>query len=127
MVSYHVSWFFLFFNLFIFGCAGSSLLGSPSLVLESGSYSLVTACRLLVAVASLVAECRLLATLASAGTAHGLLGHSTGSVAAAQGLSCSAAHDIFPDQDSNLCPLRWQEDSLPQSHQGSPSLVLSNL
>ena len=81
MVSYHVSWFFLFFNLFIFGCAGSSLLGSPSLVLESGSYSLVTACRLLVAVASLVAECRLLATLASAGTAHGLLGHSTGSVA----------------------------------------------
>ena len=52
---------------------------------------------------------------------------STGSVAAARGLSCSAAHEIFPDQDSNPCLLYRQEDSLPLSHQGSPSLVLSNL
>ena len=26
----------------------------------------------------------------------------------------------FPDQGSNLCPLRWQADSLPLGHQGSP-------
>ena len=77
MVSYHVSWFFLFLNLFIFGCAGFSLLGSPSLVSESGGYSLATACRLLVAVASLDAERRLSATVASAGTAHGLVGRSS--------------------------------------------------
>ena len=35
----------------------------------------------------------------------------TGSVAVAQGLSCSAACGIFPDQGSNLCTLHWQADS----------------
>ena len=33
------------------------------------------------------------------------------SVVAAQGLSCSAARGIFPDQGLNLCPLHWQADS----------------
>ena len=36
---------------------------------------------------------------------------SAGSAAAAQGLSCSAACGIFPDQGSNPCPLHWQADS----------------
>ena len=27
---------------------------------------------------------------------------------------------IFPDQGSNPCPLRWQADSQPLRHQGSP-------
>ena len=36
---------------------------------------------------------------------------STGSVVVAHGLSCSAACGIFPDQDSNPCPLYWQADS----------------
>ena len=31
---------------------------------------------------------------------------------AAQGLSCSIAHGIFPDQKSNPCSLLWQADSL---------------
>ena len=34
------------------------------------------------------------------------------------GLSCSAACGIFPDQGSNLCLLHWQADSLPLGHQG---------
>ena len=44
---------------------------------------------------------------------------STGSVVVTHGLSCSVACGIFPDQGSNLCPLPWQADSLPLSHQGS--------
>ena len=39
-------------------------------------------------------------------------------------LSCSAACGIFPDQGSNPCPLHWQVDSLPLSHQGSPYSAL---
>ena len=31
-----------------------------------------------------------------------------GSVAVSHGLCCSMASDIFPDQGSNPCPLRWQ-------------------
>ena len=27
---------------------------------------------------------------------------------------------IYPTQGLNLCPLRWQENSLPRSHHGSP-------
>ena len=34
-----------------------------------------------------------------------------GSVVASRGLSCPAACGIFPDQESNLCPLHWQADS----------------
>ena len=39
----------------------------------------------------------------------------------AHGLSCSTACRIFPDQGSNPCPLRWQADSQPLRHQGSPA------
>ena len=45
-----------------------------------------------------------------------------GSVIVAHRPSCSAACGIFPDQDSNPCPLHWQADSQPLHHQGSPSL-----
>ena len=37
------------------------------------------------------------------------------------GLSCSVACGSFLDQGLNLCLLHWQPDSLPLSHQGSPS------
>ena len=33
--------------------------------------------------------------------------------------SCSEACGIFLDQGLNPCPLHWQVDSLPLSHQGS--------
>ena len=42
------------------------------------------------------------------------------SVVVAHRLSCSAAYGIFPDQGLNPCPLHWQVDSYPLSHQGSP-------
>ena len=45
-----------------------------------------------------------------------------GSVIVAHGPSCSVACGIFPDQGSNPCPLRWQADSQPLCHQGSPLL-----
>ena len=57
----------------------------------------------------------------SAVAARGL--QSTGSVAVAHGLSCSAACGIFPDQGSNPCPLHWQADCQPLRHQGSPRIM----
>ena len=51
-----------------------------------------------------------------------------GSVVVAHRPSRSAACGIFPDQGSNPCPLHWQADSQPLSHQGSPiSSFLRNL
>ena len=46
---------------------------------------------------------------------------STVSIVVAQRLSCSTTCGIFLDQGSNPCLLHWQVDSLPLSHQGSPS------
>ena len=40
--------------------------------------------------------------------------------------SCFAAHEIFPDQGSNLCLLRLQADPLPLDHQGSPQTYCLN-
>ena len=45
------------------------------------------------------------------------------SVIVAHGPSCSTACGIFPDQGSNPCPLRWQADSQPLRHQGSPQFT----
>ena len=45
----------------------------------------------------------------------------TGSAVVAHGPSCSAACGILPDQGSNPRPLRWQADSQPPRHQGSPT------
>ena len=53
-----------------------------------------------------------------------------GSAIVAHGPSYSEACGIFPDQGSNLCPLHWQADSQPLSHQGSPlyfCFVLKNI
>ena len=91
-------WVF-FFNLFvpvlgILGCAGFSL------AVVSGVYSPAAVWGLRIAGASLL--------------------RSTGSIAAAHGLSCSLACGIFLDQGSNLCLLHGWVDSLTLSHQGSP-------
>ena len=53
----------------------------------------------------------------------------TGSVVVAHRPSCSAVCGIFPDQGLNPCPLRWQADSQPLRHQGSPIcfILLMNL
>ena len=54
------------------------------------------------------------------------------SAVVAHGPSRSAACGILPDQGSNPCPLHWQADSQPLSHQGSPmfsfkSFIVSGL
>ena len=36
------------------------------------------------------------------------------------GLGSSVGYGLFLDQESNLCPLNWQGDYLPLSHQESP-------
>ena len=51
-----------------------------------------------------------------------LPGCSTGSVVVAHRLSCSAACGVLLDQGLNLYLLHWQADSLPLSHQGSPTI-----
>ena len=45
----------------------------------------------------------------------------TGSTVVGQGPSCSLVCGIFPDKGSNLCFLYWEANSLPLSHQGSPT------
>jgi len=107
--------FFFFYNLFIFGCTGSSL--SPGLFsgCESRGYSLVAVHGLLNAVASLVVEQGLQGARASAVAAHGLSRCS----------SWSLEHKLngmwnLLNQGSNLCLLLWQADSLSLRHQGSP-------
>ena len=49
---------------------------------------------------------------------------SAGAMAVAEGLSCSTARGIFPNQGSDPCLLHWQVNSLPLSHQGSPCYYL---
>ena len=43
-----------------------------------------------------------------------------GSVVVTNGLICSMACGIFPDQGLNPCPLHCQAESLLLNHQGSP-------
>ena len=42
------------------------------------------------------------------------------------GLSCSSAHGIFPDQGLNPRLLHWQADSLPLSHLGCSQVRISH-
>ena len=98
----HNTFFFFFWLCWVF----LAVLMGFSLVAVSRGYSLLVVHRHLIAVASLVAAPRL---------------WSTGSVVMARRLSCSATCGIFPDQGSYLCLLHWQADSLPLSHQGSPT------
>ena len=103
---------FFFFNLFIFGRAGSlllhGLLYSCVFSLEQGPLSSFRARTSCGVVASLVEP---------------------DSRAEAQqlwrgGRSWSAACGISPDQGWNPCLLHWQVDSFPLSHQGSPTLCV---
>ena len=100
---------FVFKNyLFIYyGCAGSLLLCMDfSLVAASRGSPLAVVHGLHIVVAS---RCR-----------AQVLGHADSAVAAHR-LSCSKACGIFPDQGPNPSPLRWQADSQPLDHQGSPT------
>ena len=49
--------------------------------------------------------------------------YSSGSVAAADGLSCSMARGIVLEQESNPHRLHWQVNSYPLCHQRSPGSI----
>ena len=101
-----VCFFFNKFIYFIFGCVGSLLLhAGPSLVAASKGHSPLW-CTGFSLWWPLPLGARALGARASVVVAHGL--------------SCSAACGILPDQGSNPCPLHWQADSQPLSHQRSP-------
>ena len=84
--------------LFVFGCAGSSLLGR--LFSSCSERELLFSCvrGLLMAVAALAVE-------------HGLQAGVQVSAVVAQELSCPEERGIYPDQVLNLCPLHWHSDS----------------
>ena len=102
---------FIIFSCFkiIYGCVGSSLL-----------------CGLLSSCSAWAPHCSSFSVAEHMGSTVcrlqlWLQALSTGSVTVVLGLSCLTACGIFPDQGSNPCLLHWQVDSLPLSHQGSPS------
>ena len=101
---------FCFVYLFIFGCAGFSLLCADLLQLLRLEAPLLHC-------AGFSSQWLLL--LQSTGSrVHKVqqLWH-LGSVVVAHRLSCPTLCGIFPTQGSNLCPLCWQVGSLPLSHQ----------
>ena len=117
--------FFFFFNKFIYFWLRWVFIAACrlSLVAVSGSYSLLPC-------VGFSLEWLLLLRSTGSRLAGSVVVpprlQSTGSVVVAPGLSCSAACGIFPDQDSNPCPLHWQADSSPLLHQGSPVPVVFN-
>ena len=110
LICYLTSFIYLFIYLFTFGSVGSSFLCEGFLQLWRTGATLHRGAR--------ASHCRSL-SLRSTGSRR------AGSVVVAQGLSCSAACGIFPDQGSNPCPLHRQADSQPLRHQGSPDHFFS--
>ena len=106
--------FFVVFNNFTYFCFWlPQVFGAVCglFVVAWGLYVVVLG--LLIAVASL-----LLRNVFSRACRLQQLWH-TGSVVVAQGLSCSTAHGLFPNQGSNPYLLLGQAESLSLSHQGS--------
>ena len=98
--------FKIFIYLFIYSCVGSSFLCEGFLQLRRAGATLHRGAR--------ASHYCGLSCWRSTGSRR------AGSVIVAHGPSCSAACGILPDQGSNPCPLRWQADSQPLRHQGSP-------
>ena len=105
---------FIILRISVSGCPRSLVLYVGFLWLLGGYLVLGTwVLGLLIAVASL-----LLRNVFSRACRLQQLWH-TGSVVVAQGLSCSTAHGLFPNQGSNPYLLLGQAESLSLSHQGS--------
>ena len=106
----------------IFSHAGSALLHSLSLVVESGSSSLLVLHGLLLAVASLLLSAGFSSCAVSpAVVVPGFWKHRLKCCGA--WISYSVAYEIFPHQGWSPCLLQCQADSLPLSHQGSSSAL----
>ena len=104
--------------LFIFGCAGPSLV--RRVFSSCGKWALLSSCGVRASHCGSFSLCKAqaLGHEGSVVVVPGLYG--TGPIVVVHGLSCSSACRIFQDQGSNLCFLRWQADFLLLSHQGSP-------
>ena len=100
-------------SLFIYGCTRSCCCAGFSLVEARGGFSLWC----LVLLQSTSFRASVVAAVSSVVAVPGL--QSTGSIIVAHRIRCSWACEIFPDQGSSPSLLRWQEDSLPLSHQES--------
>ena len=101
----------VYLQLFIFGCAGSSLL--PGFLSSCGEWG-----HLFLAMWILLLQ-------STDPRAHGLSSRSSRALEHRQTvvvcrLSCSVAGGIFPDQGWKPCLLHWQSDSLPPSPPGKP-------
>ena len=91
-----------------------------SLIAVSGGYSLVAVHWLLLVMASLLAQHGHWSVRASVWAEFlGLWGSGALERRLNNGLSCSVAWGVFPDQGLNSCLPHWPADSLPLSHQGS--------
>ena len=99
----HLSFSLFLAVLGLLCCAGFSL------VVASGGYSLVEVC---VGFSS-----RWLLLLQSVGSSDAT---TASLIVVAHWLGCPTVCRIFLDQGSSVCPLHWQTDSLPLTHQGSP-------
>ena len=120
--------FLIWLCVFIYGCVGPSLLCVGFLWLQSGGYSLSQCAGCSLQGLLLLRGVQTPVTWASVAVACGL--YSAGSGVVVQGLSCSMASGIFPDQGSNPWPLHWQVDSYPLLHQGSPlspGILITNI
>ena len=103
----------LLLYLFIFDCAGSLLLLKSSLQSQRAGAALWCGAQ--------ASHYRDFSYCGAQPLGHaGFSSCDTGLVVVVNGLSCSKAYGIFPEQGSNSCPLRWQADSYPLRHQGSP-------
>lgn len=122
-----------FFQNFIYGCAGSSMLSRFSLTAVSGSYSLVAVRELLIEVASRCREWVLTQVAQAAGA--GARGLSSRSSRALQHRfnSCSIWPQlsqgmwIFLDQGLKSCSLHWQAGSFHRATREAPQNMIPKL
>ena len=123
--------------MFIFGCAGSSLLfgllaycgergplpscgelgllssrGERGLLSSRGEWGLLPSCSVQPPRRSGLSRC-------------GAQAQSTGSVVGVQGLSCSVVHRSFSEQGSNPCLLQWQQILYHQITREDPTRAFS--
>ena len=98
---------FIYLNLFIFGCVGSSLL---LMGFSSCSEWGLLCCGAQASHCSGFSCCGARA-LGMQAQQLWLMGSKAQAQQLWHRLSCSTACGIFPDQVSNLCPLHWQADS----------------
>ena len=102
---------FVYIQLFIFGCAGSSLL--PGFLSSCGEWGLLFLAMWILLLQSMDPRVHGFGRRSSRALQH------KQTVVVCR-LSCSVAGGIFPDQGWKPCLLHWLSGSLPQSLPGKP-------